>query len=101
MGKFRNMGNGMKGSFIRYVILITLIFALWAGLLRKDSVRGWVKARIDFHSQEKEKAQLRREIEQMEHTVRVLTEDLDSLEQFARETYRFHAPDEEVFIDNK
>ena len=101
MGKFRNIWDGRHGSFVKYAIFATLLFILWAGFLRKDSVRSWVKARMEFRSQEKEKAQYRQEIELMEHKMKVLSEDLDSLEQFARETYRFHAPGEEVFIDEK
>ena len=101
MGKSGNFFRGGRGSFVRYAVIVTLLFILWAGFLRRDSMLGWVKARMEFRAQEKEKARYRHEIEEMEEHVRALTEDLDSLEQFARETYRFHAPDEEVFIDNK
>lgn len=101
MGKFGKFWSDGRGSFLRYAVIVTLLFILWAGFLRKDSMRGWVRARVEYRAQEKEKARYTREIEEMERRVRVLTEDLDSLEQFARETYRFHAPGEEVFIDNK
>jgi cell division protein FtsB len=41
--------------------------------------------------------QTQQEIEQAESVIRVL-DNVDSLERFAREQYRMHAPNEDVYI---
>jgi cell division protein FtsB len=42
--------------------------------------------------------QLRRDIDAMDAEIRSLTNSRDSLEKFARETYHFAAPGDDVYI---
>ena len=84
--------------FIPFVIISTAIVAVVLLFLSHNSVLNWVKASIEVRSQEKEMARLKAEIKEMDDEIKALTTDKDSLESFARETYHFAAPGEDVYI---
>ena len=84
--------------FIPYVIIVTTIVAVILLFLSHNSVLNWVKATMEVKSQEKEMARLKEEIKAMDAEFRDLTQNKDSLESFARETYHFAAPGDDVYI---
>lgn len=81
-----------------FVIVVTTLVALWLLFFAHNSVLNWVRAQVEVKNQEKEIARLRTEIEAMDGEIRQLSTDRDSLEKFARETYHFAAPGEDVYI---
>lgn len=81
-----------------FVIVVTTIVALWLLFFAHNSVLNWVRAQVEVKNQEKEIARLRTEIEAMDGEIRQLSTNRDSLEKFARETYHFAAPGEDVYI---
>lgn len=84
--------------FIPFVIIVTTVVAVILLFLSHNSVLNWVKASIEVKQQEKEMARLQQEIDEMDREYKALTTDRDSLETFARETYHFAAPGEDVYI---
>ena len=82
--------------FIPFVIIVTAIVAVVLLFLSHNSVLNWVKATMEVKSQEKEMARLKEEIKAMDAEYKALTENKDSLESFARETYHFAAPGDDV-----
>ena len=84
--------------FIPFVIIVTTVVAVILLFLSHNSVLNWVKATMEVQSQEKEMARLREEIKAMDEEFEALTKDRDSLETFARETYHFAAPGDDVYI---
>ena len=85
-------------SFRPFVIVITALAALWLLFLSHSSVLNWVRANLEIQRQEREMDRLRRDIEAMDAEIQSLTNSRDSLEKFARETYHFAAPGEDVYI---
>ena len=89
-----------KRSFMRTVIVGSALFALFM-CLKKDNVFIWLRAEREIASQE---ALITRNDSQIERTRRhldALKTNVDSLERFARETFRFCAPGEDVYILQK
>lgn len=84
--------------FIPFVIIVTTVVAVILLFLSHNSVLNWVKATIEVKNQEKEMARLQAEIKEMDDEFNALTTDKDSLESFARETYHFAAPGDDVYI---
>ena len=84
--------------FIPFVIIVTAVVAVILLFLSHNSVLKWVKAGIEVQNQEKEMATLKAEIKDMDAEIEALTTNRDSLETFARETYHFAAPGEDVYI---
>ena len=82
--------------FVPFVIVITALAALWLLFLSHSSVLNWVRARWEINRQERQMEEYRRDIGAMDAEIQSLTHSRDSLEKFARETYHFAAPGEDV-----
>ena len=99
MARKKEKGNLLTRSdhnyFLPFVIVVTAVAALW---LLYSSVLNWVRANIEIRRQERQMDKYRQEIDEMDAEIRALTDSKDSLEKFARETYHFAAPGEDVYI---
>ena len=84
--------------FLPFVIIITAVAALWLLFFSHSSVLNWVRANWEIQRQERQMDQLRRDIDAMDAEIRSLTNSRDSLEKFARETYHFAAPGDDVYL---
>lgn len=84
--------------FLPFVIVVTAVAALWLLFLSHSSVLNWVRANVEIRRQERQMDKYRQEIDEMDAEIRALTDSKDSLEKFARETYHFAAPGEDVYI---
>ena len=84
--------------FLPFVIIITAVAALWLLFFSHSSVLNWVRANWEIQRQERQMDQLRRDIDAMDAEIQSLTNSRDSLEKFARETYHFAAPGDDVYI---
>jgi len=84
--------------FVPFVIVITAVAALWLLFFSHSSVLNWVRARWEINRQERQMEEYRKGIEEMDAEIQSLTRSRDSLEKFARETYHFAAPDEDVYL---
>ena len=81
-----------------FVIVVTVVVALWLLFFAHNSVLNWVRASAEEKNQEAEMARLQAEIQEMDREIDNLRNNRDSLESFARETYHFAAPGDDVYI---
>ena len=81
-----------------FVIVVTAVVALWLLFFAHNSVLHWIRAAVEVKSQEQEMARLQQEIEEMDREIDDLSHNRDSVEAFARETYHFAAPGDDVYI---
>ena len=102
MADKKQKGNLLMRSdhnyFLPFVIIITAVAALWLLFFSHSSVLNWVRANWEIQRQERQMDQLRRDIDAMDAEIQSLTNSRDSLEKFARETYHFAAPGDDVYI---
>ena len=80
------------------MIVVTVVVALWLLFFAHNSVLNWVKASVEEKNQKAEMARLEAEIQEMDREIDNLRNNKDSLESFARETYHFAAPGDDVYI---
>ncbi|MBE6221941.1 MAG: septum formation initiator family protein [Bacteroidales bacterium] len=83
---------------VPFVIVTTTLVALWLLFFAHNSVLSWIRATMEEKNQQKEMARLKEEIEEMDREIRNLRNNPDTLETFARETYHFAAPGDDVYI---
>lgn len=83
---------------VPFVIVSTTLVALWLLFFAHNSVISWIGATVEERNQQKEMARLKREIEEMDREIQNLRNNPDTLETFARETYHFAAPGDDVYI---
>ncbi len=81
-----------------FVIVVTVVVAVWLLFLANNSVLNWIKASVEEKSQEAEMARLQGEIDEMDREIENLRNNKDSLESFARETYHFAASGDDIYI---
>jgi cell division protein FtsB len=74
-----------------------MVFALLFVFFGDHSLVQYLKRAKKMRALEEQLVQTQQEIEQAESVIRVL-DNVDSLERFAREQYRMHAPNEDVYI---
>ena len=84
-------------SFLRYAIVATALFLVFL-LLKKDSIITWVQAGFTLRRQERQIEQYQRENEELDRRIRMMKENRDTLEQFAREQFYFAEPGDDVYI---
>ena len=80
----------------KYAITL-MVFALLFVFFGDHSLVQYLKRAKKMRAMEEQLVQTQQEIEQAESVIRVL-DNVDSLERFAREQYRMHAPNEDVYI---
>jgi cell division protein FtsB len=79
---------------------------LWSGLVMfvillfgpGNNIIRWAQAGYEISQQEKRIDKYEREIAAMNDSIRLLHSNRDSLEKYARETFHFAAPGDDVYI---
>ncbi|MDO5442732.1 MAG: septum formation initiator family protein [Bacteroidia bacterium] len=106
MGKFKNIWNRSKDgankeerSFLRFAIVVTLIFLVFFCVIKRDNLFRWIEAGFTVRSQEKQIEFYEADIQRLQDEVKNLTTDKDSLKKYAREKFLFAEPGEDVYIE--
>lgn len=92
-----NYWQKIRKVLINKYAITLMVFALLFMFFGDHSLIQYLKRAKKMRAIEAELVQTQQEIEQAEAVMRVL-DDVDSLERFAREHYRMHAPNEDVYI---
>ena len=96
--KIKEEWYGPHKSFIRYATYATAAFLVFECFISDDSLLRWAKAGIEIRQQKAQIQKYRDEIAKMDKQVRMLSNDRDTLEEFARSTFHFSQPDEDVYL---
>lgn len=84
-------------SFVRYAIVATALMVLFL-FVKKDNVFRWIDAGITIRKQENRIEKLKADIDRLDNRTRLLTNDRDTLERYARENLGFAEPGDDVFL---
>ncbi|MCQ2183082.1 MAG: septum formation initiator family protein [Bacteroidales bacterium] len=87
----------MSRSFFRYAAVVTALIAVFL-FLKKDNVLTWIQAGFTLRKQQRQIEWYQEDNRRLDEHMRVLKQQRDSLEQFAREEFYFAAPGEDVYI---
>lgn len=98
---FKKWWNGPHKGFVRYAVSLTVFALVYATFFSADSLVDWGKAYLELRQQRRQIEIYNREISEMDKQIRMLSTDRDTLEEFARERFRFAAPDDDVYILDK
>lgn len=83
--------------FVRFAIIATAFFVLFL-FVKKDSIITWIKTGFDIAEQKRRIEFLQNQNKELDGKIKMLNENKDSLEIFARENYFFAEPCEDVYI---
>ncbi len=87
----------IKRSFVRYAIVLTALMLAFF-LFKTDNIFRWIEAGITVSRQERRMENLRKEAERLDARTKLLTNDRDTLEQYAREELGFAEPGDDVYL---
>lgn len=97
-GKIRDAYRGPRRHFVWFVTLVTAVFLFVWIVGPGNTVIHWAKAGLEIRRQEKLIEQYGQQNAEMEERLRMLRNDRDTLEKFAREQFRFSVPGEDVYV---
>ncbi len=98
MGKIKDIFKGEHRSFAWFVVIATALFIGSWIIGPGNTVVHWIRTANEIKRQEKQMEMYRRQIEEMDQNIEELENNRDTLEKFARERFKFAAPDEDVYI---
>ena len=84
-------------SFIRYAIVATVLFLLFL-FVKKDSIITWVQAGFTLRQQRRQIENYEKENAELDKKIRMMKENRDTLERYAREQFYFAEPGDDVYI---
>lgn len=93
-------GNGIA-PFLKGAAVIFVIFAVLFCIYPDTNVFTWLAARREIRSQKRQMRRYQLEIVDMQNKIERLTDDKDTLERFARESFHFAEPGEDVYLTDK
>lgn len=89
----------MKNSpLFRYVFITLIAFVVYVLFIKHDNALRWAHAGITIRQQEKQIEACRQDISDLDARIEAMTSDKDSIERFARETYLFAEPGDDVYL---
>lgn len=98
LGKFKDIFQDERKRFFWIVGICTVVFIFFKLIGPGGTITHWIKAKNEIARQEKQMEEYRRGIEAMDKDINELKTNKDSLEKFAREQFKFAAPDEDVYL---
>lgn len=84
-------------SFIRFAIVATAICAVFL-FIKKDNVVRWVQAGFTLKKQDRQIELYRKQNEELDRRINMMSTDKDTLETFAREEFNFSEPGDDIYI---
>ena len=89
-------GERRKFAWFVAVVLVVFVFSWLFG--SGNTIVHWVRAKKESRRQEAQIEEYQRQIQEMDGSIDQRETDIDTLEKFAREQYKFAAPGEDVYI---
>ena len=75
MSRLKDLLNGEHGSFFKYAIVATVVFLVLMTFINQDNFIRWMGAKVELKTQARQIEQYRKEIDQMERRIDLLTHD--------------------------
>ena len=96
--KVKSEFTGERRKFAWFVAVVFVVFVFSWMFGRGNTVFHWITAKREVRRQEAQIEVYKRQIEEMDGSIDQRVTDLDTLEKFAREQYKFAAPGEDVYV---
>ena len=81
----------------RFLLISTLLLLIFL-LVKKNNIVRWVQSGITLKSQEKTILNYKKEINEIDTQLEMLSSNVDTLETFAREKFNFSKPGDDVYL---
>ncbi|MCD8207302.1 MAG: septum formation initiator family protein [Bacteroidales bacterium] len=86
------------GRFFIFAVVVFIVFLLILLFRPGTNLIKWMQTRLEISQQERQIEKYQQEIDEMNRQIEALSSDKEALEEFARETFHFAAPGDDVFV---
>lgn len=93
----RKDNKDISRSFFRYAAVVTGILVVFL-FIKKDNIVTWIQAGFTLRKQNRQIEWYQKDIKRLDEHMRVLSQERDSLEQYAREQFNFAATGDDVYL---
>jgi len=90
--------NDIKRSFRRYAAVLTIFAAIFL-FVKRDNIVRWIQSGVVLARQERQIKAYEEDNARLDREIRMMSTDKDTLEKFARETFGFAAPGDDVYVE--
>ena len=87
-----------KSPLLKYVLWSTVAFLVIILFFRHDNLIRWIRAGFTIRKQERQIEWYNKEISELDKQIEAMSTDRDTLEKFARETFLFAEPGDDVYL---
>lgn len=87
-----------KSPLLKYVLWSTVAFLVIILFFRHDNLIRWIRAGFTIRKQERQIEWYNKEISDLDKQIEAMSTDRDTLEKFARETFLFAEPGDDVYL---
>lgn len=98
MADWKELWNGENKTPVRIATVATVLILAFALFFSPSSVVHWIQAGRQFRQEKRQIEILSAEIRSMDKEIEMLSNDRDTLEEFARRNFGFAAPGDDVYI---
>ena len=99
--KVKSVFTGEHRKFAWFVIVVLVVFVFSWMFGRGNTIFHWIEAKREIKRQEAQIEEYKTQIEEMDGSIDQRVTDIDTLEKFAREQYRFSEEGEDVYVIEK
>jgi len=87
-----------KSPLLNYIIWSSVAFLVIVGFVRHDNLIRWIRAGFTIRKQERQIEWYHKEIADLDKQIEAMSTDRDTLEKYARETFLFAEPGDDVYL---
>ncbi len=98
MADWKELWNGENKTPVRIATVATVLILAFALFFSPSSVVHWIQAGRQLRQEKRQIEILSAEIRSMDKEIEMLSNDRDTLEEFARRNFGFAAPGDDVYI---
>ena len=98
MADWKELWNGENKTPVRIATVATVLILAFALFFSPSSVVLWIQAGRQLRQEKRQIEILSAEIRSMDKEIEMLSNDRDTLEEFARRNFGFAAPGDDVYI---
>lgn len=98
MADWKELWNGENKTPVRIAAVATVLILAFALFFSPSSVVHWIQAGRQLRQEKRQIEILSAEIRSMDKEIEMLSNDRDTLEEFARRNFGFAAPGDDVYI---
>ncbi|MGN0195134.1 MAG: septum formation initiator family protein [Candidatus Cryptobacteroides sp.] len=98
MANWKELWNGENKTPVRIATVATVLILAFALFFSPSSVVHWIQAGRQLRQEKRQIEILSSEIRSMDKEIEMLSNDRDTLEEFARRNFGFAAPGDDVYI---